>query len=290
MSWLDDGLRAWLEPQRSLHDGYRHTVLSEDSAHRDGGLSALAHAVDRAHHDAKTYLADVFATTLDPFGEDQLAKDYPSQLNTLTLQGYLGEIFAGLYAENYAPHGVRWEVPAFLFRFSNAAIEGLDRRLQLGGEATRVPGRTGDDCVAFLRDGPGRIVAWLNCEAKCTITYPGALIADGHRQLSRPLVSPVSLYQMIDILRASDDPANQRWVAALRLLRTEAAGIDGPTRADLFICVCGRKPRQHSTWITPDRPHREYDPKQPLEAVELHLDNLDAVLTAVYPGHMIDRA
>ena len=162
MSWLDDGLRAWLEPQRSLHDGYRHTVLSEDSAHRDGGLSALAHAVDRAHHDAKTYLADVFATTLDPFGEDQLAKDYPSQLKTLTLQGYLGEIFAGLYAENYAPHGVRWEVPAFLFRFSDAAIEGLDRRLQLGGEATRVPkdGRR-LRCVLAGWPGPNRRVAQL---------------------------------------------------------------------------------------------------------------------------------
>lgn len=290
VGWLDNDLRAWLEPRRSLQGGYRHAMLTEKADQRLSGLEALAEATARAHEDAKRLLGDLFGTSLDPLEADPVATAYPAQLNTLTLQGYLGEIFAGLYAENYAPHGLAWEVPAFLFRFSNAAIEGLERRLQLGGEATRTPGRTGDDCVAFYREESGAISAWLNCEAKCTTTYPRKLIADGHRQLGRPLVSPVSLYQLIQILSDSEDPDSHRWVAALRVFRVESRTHDGPVRADLFLCVCGRAPTHEASWLDACRPDVHYTASQPLEAVEVHLDDLDGVLMKVYPGHEINRA
>lgn len=290
MPWLTNELRAWLEPRRSLRGGYRHTVLSEDAEYRDAGLDALAETVERAHLDAKRYLAELLGTSLDPLGADRLAESYPSQLNTLTLQGYLGEIFAGLFAENYAPHGLAWEVPAFLFRFSNAAIEVLERRLQLGGEATRTPGRTGDDCVAFYREATGEISAWLNCEAKCTTTFPRSSINEGHRQLGRPLISPVSLYQLLAILSDSSDAESAGWIAALRVLRAQAGSADGPVRADLFLCVCGQAPRRGTAWLDSERPDPHYTGSQPLEAVEVHLSDRDEILTKVYPGHVIDRA
>ena len=57
------------------------------------------------------------------------APAYPDDLETSVLQGYLGELLAGLIAENYAPHGRRWIVPAFLFRGHQAAFQALERQL-----------------------------------------------------------------------------------------------------------------------------------------------------------------
>ncbi len=290
MQWRDNDLIAWLCPILADLGGYRHVRLIEDVAGRPPGLEALARLVERAHEDAKTYLEDLLAIPLDPLGEDDVADAYPDALNTLTLQGYLGEILAGVVAENYGPHDVEWEVPAFLFRFSNAALEGLDRRLQVGGEATRTPGRTGDDCFAFLRDPNGRIVAWLNCEAKCSSDHNAGLIREGHAQLSRAQVRPVSAYQLIDVLRDSELPDADAWIAALRLFRRDAMRAEPPERADMLVYVCGRAPVQRESWIPCEAPHDAYRGGRPLEAVEVHFSAFDDVLTTVYPTHQVNRA
>lgn len=290
MGLRDSRLRASLEPFRAVDGGFSHLRLAERAAQRELGLEALVAAVTDAHADARRTLAEVLAETLDPFGEQTVAGAYPAGLHTLTLQGYLGEIFAGVIAENYSPHDVSWEVPAFLFRFSNAAIEGLDRRLQLGADALRTPGRTGDDCVAFLRDEEGRIVAWLNCEAKCSSDHSATLISDAARQLSRPLLRPVSAYQLIQVLQDSDQQGAQLWIAALRLFRREAAGDDPPPRADLLVYVCGRSPATRESWMPPDVPHPNYSGDRPIDETEVHLSDLDDVLVTVYPGHVISRA
>jgi hypothetical protein len=286
----DTQIQAWLEPSRKIKGGFSHLRLTEKPSNRETGLSALAAAVAAAHTDAKRHLADVLGESLDPFDDQTVAGAYPAALHTLTLQGYLGEIFAAVIAENFEPHELDWEVPAFLFRFSNAAIEGLDRRLQLGSESRRTPGRTGDDCVAFLRADDGRIVAWLNCEAKCSSDHSAALIQDAAKQLSRHQLRPVSAYQLIEVLKDSSREDADLWISALRLFRTEAVGADPPPRADLLVYVCGRAPLLRTSWMAPETPHPDYTGRRPLEQSEIHLAELDDVLTTVYPGHVINRA
>lgn len=196
---------------------------------------------------------------------------------------------AGLVAENFEPHDRAWEVPAFLFRTHIAAFQALERRRQLGGRAQPVPGRTGDDCVAFVRDEEGRIVEWLMCEAKCTHDHDAGLVSTGHKQLSVPLTAPVDLLQLVDILEESDDPEAADWVDAIRLMHQESVLGGAAERMDLFMYVCGRSPVNKTSWLPSDEPHEDYEADGPLEAVELHFHDFDEVLEHVYEEHHVHR-
>jgi hypothetical protein len=131
-------------------------------------------------------LRDLAGITLDPLGEPDTgdpALEYPHKLPLSTLQGYFGEVFAGLIVENGSALGESgWQVPAFLFRTHAVAFEQLELMRQTGQPLKGVPGRTGDDCMAFRRDSQGNIIRTLYCEAKCTLGHDTSLIADAHER------------------------------------------------------------------------------------------------------------
>jgi hypothetical protein len=288
MTWESAELRAWLSVTEVVNGAYRHALLAEDLASRADGLASLCVLAENAHRDARERLERLIGISLDPLaGAPSLGwLRYPQDLHTSVLQGYLGELLAGLIAENYEPHGRGWTVPAFLFRGHLAAYQDLERRRQLGGPARPVPGRTGDDALAFEVDEGGAIVAWLWCEAKCTHDHQSGLISAGHEQLSAAVRIPVDLAQLIDILTESPSPENVRWIASLRELLFSS---DPPPRFDMFVYVCGRKPKTRQSWIPQNAPHPKYASNGQLHAVEVHLDDFDGVLSATYPGHVIDR-
>jgi hypothetical protein len=291
MEWRSAELVKWLAATRTVSGEYLHCRLDEEDGARNAGLGALRELARAAHQDTVERLAALAAIKLHPLGHagSALGIAYPDDLHTSTLQGYLGEIVAGLVAVNYEPHGREWEVPAFLFRTHDAAFQALERRRQLGGIARPVPGRTGDDCVAFVRNEDGRIVEWLMCEAKCTHDHDAGLIRKGHEQLSLPLTAPVDLLQLIDILEDSEDLEAPDWVDAIRLMHQESLSGSEAERMDLFMYVCGRRPKNTATWIPDDEPHEAYEAEGPLEAVELHLDDFDDVLEHVYEKHEVRR-
>jgi hypothetical protein len=246
-------IRAWFEANRALNGAYRHLRLSEREAARDAGLNELSKLVREAHRDARERLERLMGVSLDPLDPGAVARPdvevYPDALDTITLQGYLGEILAGVVAENYDPHGHQWTVPAFLFRGHAAAAQALERRRQLGGPARRGPGRTGDDALAFVTDDDGVITAWLYGEAKCTHDHNRQLIHSAHEQLSTEIYAPVDLTQLIEILDERGSADARRWADALRLLllvpRDEA-----PERYDMLMYVCGRRPIQSQSWLS----------------------------------------
>jgi hypothetical protein len=289
MSWVSSALQGWLVATDSVAGRYRHTVLEEESARRDAGLAALAALAAEAHRDARERVERLVGHTLDPLAEAAPPewRVYPDALHTSVLQGYLGELLAGLVAENYEPHERPWLVPAFLFRGHSAAFEELERQRQLGGPARPIPGRTGDDALAFELAEDGSVLAWLWGEAKCTHDHSAALIGDAHEQLSKEIRVPVSLIQLIEVLAESQRDDRDRWIAALREL---LYSNDPPPRYDLCVYVCGRKPVQSSTWITTGAPHPRYTSAGPLQAVEVHLEDFDTALVAVYPRHTVSRA
>jgi hypothetical protein len=288
VTWTSPAFRAWLTPTETIAGTYRHSLLAEEADHRDEGLIALRELATRAHQDARERLERLVGRSLDPLGGVRSGFDsYPDGLHTTVLQGYLGEIIAGLVAENHEPHGRGWVVPAFLFRGHMQAEEELERRSQLGGPARPIPGRTGDDALAFEVDDEGSVVAWLWGEAKCTHDHSSTLISDAHAQLSRAIRAPVSIIQLIDVVSASQMDDRERWVAALReLMDTDAP----PPRFDLCVYVCGRKPIRNTTWIDAEAPHASYTAPGPLHAIEVHFDDFDAVLITAYPRHTVSRA
>ena len=75
-----------------------------------------------------------------------------------TLQGYLGEVFGGLIAITQRPFDLDWEIPVHLFSFHDTVFDWLDMYLQNAEISTDIPGRTGDDNLAFLRNKNNEII------------------------------------------------------------------------------------------------------------------------------------
>jgi len=298
VNWTSPELTTWLRSTRTVGTRYTHIRLDEDPAHEPEGLDALARLVAEAHSDAAQYIADLESPTLDPLapqatGSAEPRLDYPWGLHTSTLQGYLGEILSGLIAENYPLHNATWHVPLFLFRFHNSALEFLEKRVQTGAQPHPIPGRSGEDCVAFQLSTAHKIVGVLFCEAKCTHTHDTKLVATGHKQLSDSrLWLPADILQFIGALKERDDLQAQHWVAALQDLLyafSTAGAARRPRRRDLFVYVCGRTRHDGRPWLAEDKCHKSYRAKRALAAAEVHFVDFDKVLQAAYPRHTITR-
>jgi hypothetical protein len=288
VTWISPELQAWLLANETHNGMYRHVLIEENEPDRADGLTSLARLADEAHRDARQRLERLLEISLDPLAGEQPPgwRHYPDALHTSALHGYLGELLAGLIAENFMPHRRSWVVPAFLFRGHQAAHQELERRRQLGGPSRPIPGRTGDDALAFEIDDDDAITSWLWVEAKCTHDHDAGLISAGHEQLSATIRVPVDLMQLVDVLHDSVEPDSERWIGSLREL---LFATQPPPRFDMLVYVCGRKPKRKTTWIPTDVPHPKYTGPGPLEAVEVRLDDFDGVLVATYPQHVINR-
>jgi hypothetical protein len=277
----------WLSSETHLSgDGrYRHQLLTEDPDGLRRVLDALRSYVDSAHRDATSHYRRLAGISLDPLAEPAApdpAKHYPRQLPLPVLTGYFGEIFAGLVAEHYAPLGENgWEVPAFLFRFHTIAFQQLESARQDGPVAEDLPGRTGDDCLAFLRDERGRIVRIMYCEAKCCRGHDAHLIVEAHQKVSRSAI--VDILQLVEILEDRDDDRSAVWVEALKQLWLRGPAVD-VERCDLVCYVCGRAPSRtgRTSWLPSEVPHRSYTAGRRLEAVEVHLADVERVVRLAY--------
>jgi len=279
----------WLESEVSeSHDHhYRHQLVVENASRYEQGIQELVSYVQCAHQDARDHLRKLAAISLDPFGAPPAvdpARGYPEQLESLTLKGYLGEVFAALIIEHHAPFGeTNWKVPAFLFRFHHAAFDRLEE-IHAGKPAKRTPGRTGNDCLAFQFDGQGRVLRVLCGEAKCSGHHDSQLLVKAHTQISE--VDLLSLREMIDILMERDDPLMTAWADGIRQL-----WLSAPTqrceRCDFVSYVCGQRPERKKTWLPVEHPHEAYRGGRRFEAVEIHLDDVEGILQRVYSkaGH-----
>jgi hypothetical protein len=155
-------------------------MLAEEPAIRAAGLAALGALTAEAHRDARERLERLMGISLDPLqGVPPDWRPYPDGLHTSALRGYMGEVLAGVVAENHQQHGQPWVVPAFLFRGHQAAYQELERRRQLGGPARPIPGRTGDDALAFQIDEDGGRHRLVMGKAKCTHDHDAGLINAG---------------------------------------------------------------------------------------------------------------
>ena len=279
--------KPWLpcSPTVSKDGKYHHFHLVEDSAAWDATRNGVIAYFKAAHADAINHLEALAGTSLHPAGVASTSPyaDYPHVLPQETLQGYFGEIMAGWFAEKKSPSGIAgWTVPAHLCRFHLTAFQYLEKVAQSGSGPSAIVGRTGDDCLAFMRDASGAITDILFCEAKCTGTHNASLISDAHDKAASGTVA--DLPRLIEVLMARTDPDSASWVDSIRELHLKLVtrNMKSVKRHDLVCYVHSQSPIRTKTWIPTDAPHAKYTAKRVLNAVELRLANVIERLEAVY--------
>lgn len=284
---LEPTIQDWLR-QDSLSNGarYSHRLLKENAVVRAAILAKVKQYFDDAHNDARRRIQKAAGINLDPLGMPNPrdpSRDYPQRLPKTTLQGYLGEVLAGLVVETFGACAITdWKVPTHLCRHHNVAFQYLEK-LREGGRTVRaLPGRTGNDAVAFRRDAAGAIVAYLRCEAKCTIRHNRALLNEAHEQAGDGGLKPESMMEIIEVLSEKGGADAAGWIAALRVLWLSTPPPAGYQRYDAIHYVCGQSPVRESSWADADVPDGRYRGARHLEVVELHLSDVDTLLTALY--------
>lgn len=279
--------------QQSADKKYYHRRLEEDLAIRSAIHQELQKLVYQAHEDARQKLRNLagIPQSLDLFEEQEtlgidttIIDDFPRYLELKTLKGYFGEIMAAVVAEHFNPLDEDWQVFAFPFRLHQTAYHALEKVRQEGGSAPTIIGRLGDDMLAFQCDDQGRITRVLFCEAKCTARHDINLIAEAHQKSSDNKIVPVDCLSLVDILQdyASPGSDEEKWIHALRRLYFSN---NNPIheRCDLVVYNCGLPPARANTVIIPTSiPHTDYTARRRLEAVEIHLHDVNGLIEEAY--------
>jgi len=301
--WLTDSLPVQETPDKK----YRHRRLDENAALRQRILPRLKQVVFEAHEDARRHIRDIEGVSLNPVeiseGQDPAA-GYPGQtVHTNNLMGYFGEVLTSIICEEFAPFGdARWEVPAYFFRFHYDEDRHREQVEQIGkktdpDEEIR-PGRTGEDCLAFIMDETDNITHTLICEAKCRTQHTekkiqgkqGEVIittevSEAHQKISERYLVPLDRPRIIEILRdysPQEKPKASKWITALQKLRFEEQRVPGYQRFDLICCIYGTIRRQGQTWIPREAHHPAYKGGRFLEAIEIYIRDVKTVVREVY--------
>jgi hypothetical protein len=151
---------------------------------------------------------------------------------------------------------------------------------QTGRQANKIPGRTGDDCLAFQLDGQGQIIRTLYCEAKCLTIHNTTKVKEAHEKVSTADI--VDIPQLIRILKESSDPGAKQWVEALQQLLLRLP-LPDDERYDLVSYICSPPKRGDNwAWLPTDKPHPKYTASRRLEVAEIHLPDVASVIREVY--------
>lgn len=283
-------LDRWLEAEETCNatsPPYCHLLLRQRDDVDSEVWDEIYAYIDHAHAGARQALRAPLEDSLHPlhYGTNvDPAFGYPHKMCDTALQGFFGEIVAGIVAEHYAGDDEHvWEVPAYLFRTHIVGFQQLELMKQTDNWGKQIVGRTGDDVLAFARDENGSIVAWLACEAKCTRNHSSTLIMDNHVKLSQAVTRPIDLPRLIDALKDyRDDDYRRNWIAALRRYYWEHSRNLSADRCDFSMYVCGACPKRKPTWIPTDAPHRSYTGGRNLTSAELHLPGVDSFIHSLY--------
>ncbi len=299
-------LSAWLLEEENvseaLNENYKLRLWRENPEAFDHIREELVEYVEEAHEDTRARLRDGFQDYLSPYeAEEEIdpAANYPGVLNIKTLKGYFGETLAGLVAEHWGAQGqTDWKVPAFLFRFHNVELEHLEainQRLALGeniesdenGEIR--PGRTGDDALAFRMNENGVITEILCLEAKCLKEHQAGILANAHKKLASE-VALTGIRELINLLEDYDTQEANQWSGALVMLRAEIMQGRGGIRHDGVLYACEQVPKRrgHLTWMPSDQAHPEYTAERTLDGFEIHFQDIDELINAVYRRNLDD--
>lgn len=279
-------VKEWLGSSLTESGTYRHRhVFESEEDKRKRALEVIKEYTAWAHSDAKEKLKEDYTlgVDLDPeaYGKsNSVVEAYPQELNEQVLKGYFGEAIAGLLAEIFEVHQKDWVVPIFLFRLHKAAFEKLEKH-DLSGKLAKnsptVPGRTGDDCLAFeIEDGA--VLGCMSVEGKFTPNHNSSQIDSAFKKVDE---KPKSLIQVASILsaRGKEDIAFQ-----IKLFRYSN---DDLGKYKMISYLHGQEPSQNDTWIDTESPKKSTDEeavelKSQLEVEEVLISKIDKIRAEVY--------
>lgn len=289
-------LDAWLVDQRlsNSHARYRLRVWRENRDALAAIRDELKFYLDEAFDDARQRLRRGFEDELSPFDDppSDPAANYPALLHRVTLQGYFGETLAVIAVEHWGAHGqTDWVVPAFLFRMHDQEFQHLELinlKLMSGGThdpdapGERRPGRTGDDGLAFRKNGENVITEMLTLEAKCLGQNNNAKIEEAHQKLAAGGPRPSGIRELINLLSEYNTQEANAWQEAL--LKLWRGGYRTAVRHDGVAYACGRIPVRGngSAWMPSDAPHSAYTVSRNLEGMEFQFEDLAGLITTLY--------
>ncbi len=169
-------------------------------------------------------------------------------------------------------------------------LEAINERL-LAGEAydpdciaERRPGRTGDDCLAFRKNGENVITEVLVIEAKCLSTNNNDKIKEAHEKLAAGGARPSGVRELINLLEEYATPDAEAWQEAL--LKLWRDGYRFAIRHDAVGYTCGNIParREQVAWLPGDEPHSAYTAPRRLEGMEFQFNDLPTIIDILYRG------
>ena len=288
-------LDAWLVDQRLPDADPRYCLrLWRESP---GEFPALRHElrtyINEALEDARLRLRHGFEDSLSPFADQPLdpATNYPAGLHRVTLQGYFGETLGVIAVEHWGAAGHEdWLVPAFLFRFHDQEfqhLEEINQRIRDGephnpdATAQLRPGRTGDDALAFRRNGDGVITDVLTIEAKCLTQNNTESIRKAHKKLAAAGRRPSGIRELIELLSEYDTPEAMSWHEALMKFRAD--GYQQADRHDGVAYATAHVPARtgRQAWL-PAEPHDAYTAGRHLDGMEFQFHNLEQLINSLY--------
>lgn len=267
-----NAIRGWLNCEISENSSYIHLLLNADG---DNLPEELITYFKDAHKQAQQkYIDKINEFNLDPLNQPPI---YTAVLPLKTLQGYLGEVLGGLIAITQRPFNLDWEIPVHLFSFHDTVFDWLDMYLQNTETSAEIPGRTGDDNLAFVRNENNEITAVLFIEAKCTLTHNPSLINDAHSSLSKGNIFPVSRDKIKQLLIEKGDSESLHFVDAINnIVKTQK------NRFDMVSYLYSKKPERKHSWISKNEINRYYKGNRNLVAAELHITDLQKSIDRIY--------
>ena len=267
-----NAIRGWLNCEVSENSSYIHLLLNADGTNLPEEL--ITYFKDAHKQAQQKYIDKINEFNLDPLNQPPI---YTAVLPLKTLQGYLGEVFGGLIAITQRPFNLNWEIPVHLFSFHDTVFDWLDMYLQNTETSAEIPGRTGDDNLAFVRNENNEITAVLFIEAKCTLTHNPSLINDAHSSLSKGNIFPVSRDKIKQLLIEKGDSESLNFVDAINnIVKTQK------NRFDMVSYLYSKKPERKHSWISQSEINRFYKGNRNLVAAELCITDLLKSIDKIY--------
>lgn len=267
-----NSIRDWLNCEVSENSSYIHLLLNADGNNLPEEL--ITYFKDAHKQAQQKYIDKINEFNLDPLNQPPI---YTAVLPLKTLQGYLGEVFGGLIAVTQKPFNLDWEIPVHLFSFHDTVFDWLDMYLQNTETSAEIPGRTGDDNLAFVRNENNEITAVLFIEAKCTLTHNPSLINDAHSSLSKGNIFPVSRDKIKQLLIEKGDSESLHFVDAINnIVKTQK------NRFDMVSYLYSKKPERKHSWISQNEINRYYKENRNLVAAELRITDLQKSIDRIY--------
>lgn len=289
-------LNLWLTKQnlpKSNLKNYSLLLLKEDQAQREKLIQQLKEVAEDSVCDLKNLIIEVKGANLDPLDTPDVKekkdkfieklKEFLTVFDERTLQGYFGETLTGLIVLGFSPFEIsEWKIPVFLYRHHIHSYDAFEKWQQSGKLPRAMVGRAGEDNIAFFKDVNDIITAELRCEAKCTTSHNSNLINEAHNKFDDSTSESTEIQRIIMILRDyRSDQTAEKWIKALQTYIWQQNH-----KSHHLICyVCQdmpKTPKDRLSWIHPDKLNENYKSLRPLQAVEIHLNDIAKLIRAIY--------